>query len=182
MLVVLSLLILALVGAWGVMTYNRLVQERNLCKRDGALIDVQLKRRHDLVPNLVTTVEGYATHERTTLEAVAQARTAAVAAPAGPAAAGAENVLSGALRQLFALSEAYPELKANESYLALQAELSAIEDHIASARASYNMTVQAYRTAIAQFPGVIIARLAGFTPVEYWEADEPDREVPIVKF
>lgn len=183
LLALLSILVLGtLVVVWAVTSYNRLVRHKNLFQRDWSLIDVQLKRRHDLVPNLVATVEGYATHERTTLEAVIQARAAAVAAPAGPEAAGAENVLTGALRQLLALSEAYPELKANTSFLALQTELSATEDHIADARTQYNSSVQAYQTAIDQFPGVIIARLTGFTDAAYWVADEADRELPAVEF
>src|SRR5205085_2019512 len=135
----------------------------------------QLTRRHDLIPNLVETVKGYASHEKNTLEAVVQARNSAVQAQqssqAGPEAqAQAENVLTGTLRQLFALSEAYPDLKANQNFLALQEELTSTEDRISYARQFYNDSVQRYNSKIQTFPTVIIAGMAGFQKREFFEA------------
>jgi LemA protein len=143
-----------------------------------------MKQRHDLIPNLVETVKGYASHERGTLEAVIQARNAAVTAQSGGVAAqaAAENVLSGALRQLFALSEAYPDLKANTQFLNLQEQLTAIEGKVAYARQFYNDTVYKYNTSIQKFPQVIFARMLGFGEREYFEADDDTRGPVQVKF
>jgi LemA protein len=149
---------------------------------------VQTKQRHDLIPNLVETVKGYAAHERGTLEAVVQARNAAVTAQSGGVAAhaAAENVLSGALRQLFALSEAYPDLKANQNFQQLQAELSDIENKIAAARRFFNNAVQEYNTGIQQFPAVLMAGALGFTQKEFFDVGADERKVleqaPQVKF
>ena len=149
---------------WIIMIYNGLVALRQRVNQAFSDIDVQTKQRHDLIPNLVETVKGYAAHERGTLEAVVQARNAAVTAQAGGVAAqaAAENMLSGALRQLFALSEAYPDLKANQNFQQLQTELSDIENKIAAARRFFNNAVQEYNTGIQQFPAVLMAGALGF--------------------
>jgi LemA protein len=166
-----------------VVMYNGLVRARNQTENAWSQIDVQLKRRVDLVPNLVETVKGYAAHERETLEAVVAARQATIAAPDTPKAqAEADNVLSGALRQLFALSEAYPDLKANQNFLALQEELTATEGRIAYARQFYNDSVLTYDNKLESFPTVILAKMFNFEPREYFEADEPARVVPTVEF
>ena len=173
---------------WVIMIYNGLVALRQRVNQAFSDIDVQTKQRHDLIPNLVETVKGYAAHERGTLEAVVQARNAAVTAQAGGVAAqaAAENVLSGALRQLFALSEAYPDLKANQNFQQLQAELSDIENKIAAARRFFNSAVQEYNTGIQQFPAVLMAGALGFTQKEFFDVGVDEREVleqaPQVKF
>jgi LemA protein len=151
-------------------------------------IDVQTKQRHDLIPNLVETVKGYAGHERGTLEAVVQARNAAIAAQSGGVAAqaAAENVLTGALRQLFALSEAYPDLKASQNFQQLQAQLSDIENKIAAARRFFNNAVQEYNTGIQQFPAVLLAGALGFATKDFFDVGVEERKVldqaPQVKF
>ena len=162
--------------------YNGLVRRRIRTQEAWAQIDVQLKRRHDLIPNLVETVKGYASHERETLERVIQARTQAVSAKTVGEHAQAENVLSGALRQLFALSEAYPDLKANENFARLQEELSSTENRIAFARQHYNASAAEYNTACESFPSNVIAGMFGFKKVEYFEIEDQDRQVPQVKF
>lgn len=173
---------------WIIMIYNGLVALRQRVNQAFSDIDVQTKQRHDLIPNLVETVKGYAAHERGTLEAVVQARNAAVTAQAGGVAAqaAAENVLSGALRQLFALSEAYPDLKANQNFQQLQTELSDIENKIAAARRFFNNAVQEYNTGIQQFPAVLMAGALGFTQKEFFEVGVDERKVleqaPQVKF
>ena len=163
--------------------YNGLVKLRVQAENAWADIDVQLKRRYDLIPNLVETVKGYAGHEKGTLEAVIKARNAAMTA-AGPAAkAEAENILSGALRQLFALSEAYPQLRAVESFTSLQGSLNEIEDHVQNARRYYNAVVRDLNTKIAQFPSNIIAGMFGFNAREFFELkDAAQREAPKVSF
>jgi LemA protein len=173
---------------WIIMIYNGLVALQQRVNQAFSDIDVQTKQRHDLIPNLVETVKGYAAHERGTLEAVVQARNAAVTAQAGGVAAqaAAENVLSGALRQLFALSEAYPDLKANQNFQQLQAELSDIENKIAAARRFFNNAVQEYNTGIQQFPAVLMAGALGFTQKEFFDVGVEERKVlehaPQVKF
>jgi len=163
--------------------YNGLIRRRNQIENAWAQIDVQLKRRLDLIPNLVETVKGYAAHERGTLEAVVQARNAAIAAPDTPhAQAQADNMLTGALRQVFALSEAYPDLKANENFLALQEELTATEGRVAYARQFYNDSVLDYNNKIQQVPTVFIAKAMNFDEREYFEADEAARVAPSVEF
>jgi LemA protein len=179
---------IVLLVLWIIMIYNGLVAMRQRVNQAFADIDVQTKQRHDLIPNLVETVKGYASHERGTLEAVVQARNAAVTAQAGGVAAqaAAENVLSGALRQLFALSEAYPDLKANQNFQQLQNELSDIENKIAAARRFFNNAVQEYNTGIQQFPAVLLAGSLGFTQKEFFDVGAEERKVleqaPQVKF
>src|ERR671912_1007174 len=163
--------------------YNGLIRRRNQIENAWAQIDVQLKRRLDLIPNLVETVKGYAEHERGTLEAVVQARNAAIAAPDTPQAqAQADNMLTGALRQVFALSEAYPDLKANQNFLSLQEELTATEGRVAYARQFYNDSVLDYNNKIQQVPTVFIAKAMSFEEREYFEADEAARVAPAVEF
>ena len=145
---------------WIIMIYNQLVAMRQRVGQSFADVDVQLKLRHDLIPNLVETVKGYAAHERGTLEAVVKARNAAIAAQGPAQQAAAENMLTGALRQLFALSEAYPDLKANQNFQQLQTELSDIENKIAAARRFFNNAVQEYNTGIQQFPAALFAAIA----------------------
>ena len=154
---------IVLLVAWIIMIYNGLVAMRQRVNQAFSDIDVQTKQRHDLIPNLVETVKGYATHERGTLEAVVAARNAAITAQSGGVAAqaAAENALSGALRQLFALSEAYPDLKASQNFQQLQGQLSDIENKIAAARRFFNNAVQEYNTGIQQFPGRAVRRLDG---------------------
>jgi LemA protein len=178
--------LLVLIGLWLVMTYNGLVGLRQRARQSFADIDVQLKQRHDLVPNLVETVKGYAAHEKGTLEAVIQARNAAVSAQGPAAQAAAEGMLQGALRQLFALSEAYPDLKANENFKQLQGELSDIENKIAAARRFFNNTAAEYNSTRESFPAVLFAQTMGFGPQEFFNLDETERKAvataPQVKF
>ncbi|MFN0090389.1 MAG: LemA family protein [Acidimicrobiales bacterium] len=184
MLIVLIILIVLVVVAvlFVIGQYNGLIKLRNRIEAAWAQIDVQLKRRHDLIPNLVETVKGYASHERATLEAVINARNQAMAVQ-GPQAQGeAENMITGALRQLFALSESYPELKANQNFLELQEELSATEDKIAYSRQFYNDSVYKYNTKVQSFPAVILANMMKFSEREYFEADDEARGNVQVKF
>src|SRR5690348_5706482 len=170
---------------WIIMIYNQLVAMRQRVGQSFADVDVQLKQRHDLVPNLVETVKGYAAHERGTLEAVVQARNAAMTAQGPAQMAQAENQLSGALRQLFALSEAYPDLKANQNFQQLQMELSDLENKIAAARRFFNNAVQEYNTGIQQFPAVLLAGPTGFTQKEFFDLGAERAAVsqaPQVKF
>src|SRR4030081_3134190 len=157
---------------WVIMIYNGLVAMRQRVNQAFSDVDVQTKQRHDLIPNLVETVKGYASHERGTLEAVVQARNAAVTAQAGGVAAqaAAENVLSGALRQLFALSEAYPGLKANQNFQQLQEELTSTEDRISYARQFYNDSVQTFNTGIQTFPRNLLAGMFNFQPRQFFQA------------
>jgi LemA protein len=181
-LIIVIALVVILMG-YLILTYNGLVRSRNQAENAWSQIDVQLKRRIDLIPNLVDTVKGYAAHERETLEAVVAARQNAIAAPdTPPAQAAADNMLSGALRQLFALSEAYPDLKANQNFLALQEELTATEGRVAYARQFYNDSVLTYDNKLESFPTVIVAKMFNFEPKEYFEADEQARVVPTVEF
>ena len=177
---------IVVIALYLIMIYNRLVRLRQRASQAWSDISVQLKQRHDLVPNLVETVKGYAGHERGTLEAVVQARNAAVSASGPAAQATAENQLSGALRQLFALSEAYPDLKANTNFLQLQSELSDIENKIAASRRFFNNSVSEYNASIQQFPAVLVAGMLGFTPRGFFELDEGERAAveaaPQVKF
>lgn len=180
---IIVLVLVALLVLWVILVYNGLVRSRNQIENSWSQIDVQLKRRLDLIPNLVETVKGYAAHERQTLEAVIQARNAAVEAPDTPGAqAQADNMLTGALRQLFALSEAYPDLKANQNFLALQEELTATEGRIAYARQFYNDSVLTYNNRLQVFPTVVIAKMLSFDRREYFEAEEGARTVPTVEF
>jgi LemA protein len=153
-------------------TYNRLVALRNRIDNAWSQIGVQLKRRYDLIPNLVNTVKGYAAHEKEIFEKVAEARNAAISAKTVPDQAQAENQITGALRQLFAVVEAYPDLKANQNFLALQEELTATEGRIAFARQFYNDTVLSYNNKVQQFPSRIIAGMFNFTPREFFQVEE----------
>jgi LemA protein len=176
---------IALLVIWIIILYNGLVAMRQRVNQAFADVDVQLKQRHDLVPNLVETVKGYASHERGTLEAVVQARNAAMTAQGPAQMAQAENMLTGALRQLFALSEAYPDLKANQNFQQLQMELSDLENKIAAARRFFNNAVQEYNTGIQQFPAVLIAGPTGFTQKEFFDLGTERATVgqaPQVKF
>jgi LemA protein len=175
--------ILVLLALYAIFAYNGLIRRRNQIENAWSQIDVQLKRRLDLIPNLVETVKGYAAHERETLDNVIRARNAAMAAPDTPnAQADANNQITGALRQLFALGEAYPDLKANQNFLALQEELTATEGRVAYARQFYNDSVLDYNNKLQQFPTMIFARMLKFERREYFEADEAARTVPTVKF
>jgi LemA protein len=179
------IVVVILLVIWLISTYNGLVAMRQRVSQALSDITVQLKQRHDLVPNLIETVKGYAAHERGTLEAVVSARNAAVAAQGPSVQAAAENALSGALRQLFALSENYPNLKANSNFQELQNTLSDLENKIAASRRFFNNAVQEYNTAIAQFPAALFAANFGFAPREYFEAGEDRKileEAPQVKF
>ena len=179
-----SLLIVVLL-VWLIATYNRLVRQRNQVEASWAQIDVQLKRRYDLIPNLVETVKGYAAHERGTLDAVIQARNAAVsAATYGQLAdrAQVENALTQSLGRLFALAEAYPNLKANENFAALQSELANTEDKIAYARQFYNSAVQSYNTSTQTIPANLVAGLMGFRVKEFFEAAGDERGTVQVRF
>lgn len=165
---------------WLGFTYNRLVRKRNQVADAWAGIDVQLTRRADLVPNLVEVVKGYRDFERSTLESVVEARSAAINARGeGPQARGeAEQPIAGALKSIFAVAESYPDLKANKSFLSLQTELSTLEEDIAFARRYYNAQVRDFNTRQQTFPTVLLARPMGFKPAEYFQADAEAREVP----
>jgi LemA protein len=172
--------VIVLAAIWMVAVYNGLVAMRQRVNQAFSDIDVQTKQRHDLVPNLVETVKGYASHERGTLEAVVQARNAAITAQSGGVAAqaAAENALTGALRQLFALSEAYPDLKANQNFLNLQEELTATEDRIAYSRQFFNDSVLSYNNAIQTFPRNLLAGMFNFEKREFFDA-EPEASGPV---
>jgi LemA protein len=166
-------------------TYNRLVGLRQRANQAFADIDVQLQQRHDLVPNLVETVKGYAAHEKTTLEAVTNARAAATSATSVEQKVQAENALTGALRQLFAVAEAYPDLKANLNFLGLQSELTDIENKLAAARRFFNNAVAEFNAAIQQFPAVLVAGSMGFTERTFFDVGADRASVaaaPEVKF
>jgi LemA protein len=180
LLVVLAIVVVLVIFV--ISLYNNLVKLRNRIENAWAQIDVQLKRRWDLIPNLVETVKGYASHEKETLEAVIAARNAATTASGPEAQAASENMLTGALRQLFAVSEAYPDLKANQNFLELQEELTSTEGRIAFARQHYNDSVLKYNTAIQTFPAVILAGPLRFTEREYFEADDESRGNVTVEF
>ncbi len=180
--------------AWGIGIYNRLVALRNRFRNAFSQIDVQLKRRHDLIPNLVETAKGYMKHERETLEGVIAARNQAVtasqraaASPGDPGAmqglAGAESALTGAIGRLFAVAEAYPDLKANQNMLSLQEELTSTENKVAFARQAYNDAVMAYNTQRETFPDLIVAAIGGFQAAQLFELDSPaERQPPKVSF
>jgi LemA protein len=177
--------IVVIVGLWFVFTYNNLVQQRNRTQEAWSEIDVELKRRHDLIPNLVNTVQGYMGHERGTLEAVTNARAAAVAAGAtgDPSKIGpAENMLTQSLRSLFAVTENYPDLKAISAFTNLQETLTATEDKVEFSRRFYNGNVRDYNTALQTLPTSLVAGMLGFKPFAFFQADASDREVPVVSF
>ncbi|MHB8525104.1 MAG: LemA family protein [Candidatus Acidiferrales bacterium] len=179
--ILLAIIIIAVIVVIGM--YNGLVKLKVQCDNAWADIDVQLKRRYDLIPNLVQTVQGYAAHEKGTLEGVVAARNAAMSAQGPAAKAGAENMLTSALRQVFALAEAYPQLRAVESFTQLQTTLSQLEDSIQNARRYYNAVVRDLNTKIAEFPSNIIANMFGFKTREFFEVGTPaERDVPKVSF
>jgi LemA protein len=182
-IVIVVVVFLLLLGLWA--AYNTLVKKRNRTQEAWSEIDVELKRRHDLIPNLVSTVEGYAAHERGTFEAVTAARANAVSAGATgdpTKIAPAENILSGALRSLFAVAENYPQLRAVESFVQLQETLTATEDKIEYARRYYNTSARDYNISLQSFPRNLIAGPFHFTAVAFFGADDADRAVPVVSF
>jgi LemA protein len=168
-----------IIGGGYVMLHNGLVSARQKVQEAWSGIDVQLKRRYDLVPNLINTVKGYAAHERQTLESVTNARANAIAVPEGKVAeqAKAENMLSGTLKSIFALAENYPDLKANENFLDLQNQLTETEDQISSARRIYNGNVTNMNVKVESFPSNLVAKKHGFTKEEFFELDESEKEV-----
>ncbi|MFA6519648.1 MAG: LemA family protein [Candidatus Paceibacterota bacterium] len=179
------LIVVAIIALWVISAYNRFITLVNQAKEAWADIAVQLKRRYDLIPNLVETVKGYAAHESSAFENVTKARAAAMGATGTADKAQAENMLSGALKTLFAVSEAYPELKANENFLQLQKELGDTEDKIQASRRFYNTTVMTLNTAEQSFPGNIIANSFGFKPMDLFElgtADQAANEPVNVRF
>ena len=179
------LAVIVVFALWAMTVYNGLVSLRQRVNQAFADIDVQLRQRHDLIPNLVETVKGYAAHERGTLDEVVKARNAAINAQGPAQQAAAENMLSGALRQLFALSEAYPDLKANANFQQLQAELTDLENKIAAARRFFNSAVQEYNTGIQRFPAALFAGAMGFAPKDFFDLGEDRKtvgEAPQVKF
>lgn len=181
-LLVLVVIVLGLLG-WIASAYNGLVRPRNQLENAWAQIDVQLKRRSDLIPNLVETVKGYAAHERETLERVIQARNMAVSAKGVADRAQAENVLTGALKSLFAVAEAYPNLKADQNFMRLQEELTSTENKVAFSRQFYNDSAMSYNTRIEIFPHNLIAGMFNFTRREFFEVkEETVREAPKVSF
>jgi LemA protein len=180
LIIVVALIVLVVLFFW--LGYNSLVKRRNRVDNAWSQIDVQLKRRHDLIPNLVETVKGYAAHERETLEAVTNARANAINAQTPQAQAQAENALTGALKSLFAVSEAYPDLKANQNFLNLQEELTASEDRVAYARQFYNDSVLNYNDKIQQFPTVVLAGMFNFTKREFFDAAPEDTAPVQVQF
>ncbi|HXI03316.1 MAG TPA: LemA family protein [Candidatus Saccharimonadales bacterium] len=193
-LLVLVLVVIVVLSFWAASIYNRLVSLRNRFKNAFSQIDVQLKRRYDLIPNLVETAKGYLKHERETLEAVIKARNQAVAASSRAAAApedagavkglaGAETALTGALGRFFALAESYPDLKANQTMASLMEELTSTENKVAFARQAYNDSVMTYNTAREQFPNSIIAGMGNFQEAALFEIEKPaEREAPKVQF
>jgi len=177
LVLLLAVLVIAAIGI-----FNRLVTLRNRVDNAWSQIDVQLRRRYDLIPNLVETVKGYAAHEKETLERVIQARNAAMSAEGVKAQGEAENMLTGTLRSLFALAESYPDLKANQNFLMLQEELSGTEGKIAYARQFYNDSVMTYNTSQQTFPANIVAGMFGHSPREYFEIEEEAKEPVKVQF
>lgn len=176
------LLALAVIAGWAIMTYNGLIALKNKTDEAWSDIDVQLKRRYDLIPNLVETVKGYATHEAGTFEKVAQARTAAMNAKTVGEHAQAENALSQTLKSIFALSEAYPDLKANQNFLDLQQQLKETEDKIEASRRFYNGNVRDFNTKLQVFPTNMIGNMLGFKSREFFEIAEGEKANPTVKF
>ena len=176
------LIVVVLIVLWMISTYNSLVQLRNSVKDQWSQIDVHLKRRADLIPNLVETVKGYAKHEKDTLEAVINARNKAVSATNATEEMKANNELTGALTKLFALVESYPELKANTNFMDLQANLKDTEDKISFARQFYNDTVLKYKNKLEVFPSNLVAGIFGFKPEPFFEASATERETPKVQF
>jgi LemA protein len=182
-LVAIVVVLAVVIGLWLMGTYNSLVTLRNQLENAWAQIDVQLKRRYELIPNLVETVKGYAKHERETLEKVIQARNMAISAQGVAQQAQAENMLTGALKSLFALSERYPDLKANQNFLQLQEELTSTENKISFARQFFNDAVMNFNTRLQSFPANMVAGMFGFAKRDFFEVtEEAARSAPQVKF
>lgn len=182
---IIVLVVLGLFVVWGIATYNGLVRHRQLVREGWSSIDVQLKRRFDLVPNLIETVKGFAAHEKDVLKGVTQARAAVATAGAGGIAqrAAGEDMLSRSLGKLFAVAEAYPELRSNQNFLQLQTELATLENEIQMARRYYNGAVRNNNTAVQSFPASIIANMFAFNAADYFElSNEGERAVPTVSF
>ena len=177
--VILTLLALALL--WGLLTFNRIIRLTNMRSEAWSGIDVQLKRRHDLIPNLVETVKGYAAHERGLLEDIARLRAQSASAGSIAEKGRAEEALTTSIKTLFAVAEAYPDLKANTNFLRLQQDLTAVEDELQLARRYYNGTVREYNTAILSFPNLVIAALMAMRPAEFFSADTTERATPGMK-
>ena len=177
-----AIAIIAVVLLYFVAVYNGLVSRRNQVREAWATIDTQLKRRYDLIPNLMETVSGAAKHEKETLNAVISARNSAMSATGADARGVAENALSGALKNIFALAESYPNLKANENFLELQRELTDTETKIQASRQFYNTVVMGLNNAVEQFPSNIVARMFGIDKAQLFEADVSERKAPRVKF
>jgi len=176
------LVILVVIALWVIMTYNGLITLKNRTDEAWSDIDVQLKRRYDLIPNLVETVKGYAAHEAGTFEKVTAARTAAMSATGPAAKAQAENMLSQSLKSIFALSEAYPDLKANQNFLDLQQQLTDTEDKIQAARRFYNGNVRDFNTKLQVFPTNMMGNMLGFKARDFFEVAEAEKATPQVKF
>ncbi len=177
------LAVIIVVAVWIVILYNRLVKLRNLCEEGWSGIDVQLKRRANLIPNLLETVKGYMAHEKDVFRKVVEARERALSSEGARERGQNESMLTASLRSLFAIAENYPELKANQNFLELQAELSRIEDEIQKSRRYYNATVRDLNTAVESFPSNMVANLFGFRKKEFFEIeDEAERRVPKVEF
>jgi LemA protein len=177
-----AIVVVVVLIAFFVLLYNGLVQARNRVDNSWGQVDVQLNRRYDLIPNLVETVKGYATHEQATFEKVVAARNAAVAAGNPAEQAAADNMLTGMLRQVFALAEAYPDLKANQNFQALQGELSETENKIAVARQIYNDTVLSFNNKVQTIPSSLVAALTGFTTRQFFDAPGGADQAPSVQF
>jgi LemA protein len=176
------LAVVVVIGGWLVAVYNGLIKLRNRVDEAWSDISVQLKRRHDLIPNLINTVKGYASHERELFEKVTEARTRAMGAKNPADQAEAENMLSGTLKTLFAVAENYPELKANQNFLELQRELTDTEDKIQASRRFYNGNVRDFNTKIQVFPNNLMAGMLGFKKYDFFEIEEAEKAVPEVKF
>jgi LemA protein len=180
--IMLELLVVAALVGGGVLIYNSLVKLRETADAAWADVDVQLKRRYDLIPNLVETVRGYAGHEKDTFEAVVEARSRAMSSQGPAERAEAEGMLTGALKSLFALSESYPDLRASDNFRQLQGTLSELEDDIQKSRRYYNAVIRDYNTRVGQVPTNLVARSFGFREREFFELDEGERAVPRVSF
>ena len=176
------LIIIIAIALWAILVYNGLVTSKNRTGEAWADIDVQLKRRHDLIPNLIATVQGYASHESQVFLQVTEARSKAMQASSVEDKISSENQLSGTLKSLFAIAENYPELKANQNFLQLQNELSDTENKIQAARRFYNSNVRDFNIKLQVFPTNLIAGYLKFQPYEFFEADDKEREVPVVNF
>lgn len=174
--------IIIIVGFWFIFTYNRLITLRNRVREAWSDIDVQLKRRHDLIPNLIETVKGYASHEKELFEKVTEARAKAIGAQSIKEKGEAENVLSGTLKSLFAISENYPQLRASENFLELQRELTDTEDKIQAARRFYNANVRDFNTSLQSFPQNTVAGIFSFKAAEFFEIGEAEKAPVNVKF